>query len=107
MTVVSKSMVIILFAFFLGLKVYFFFPVGHPIHTEKCEKPSIEEVLRLQELYINELTRYRVILTELAPFLMSFCSLESGIPTRTPLRQGVLKSLVLLHEFFDSRRALA
>lgn len=55
MTVVSKSMVIILFFEIEG--ILFFFPVGRPIHTEKCEKPSIEEVLRLQELYINELTR--------------------------------------------------
>jgi len=31
--------------------------IGHPIHTEKCEKPTDEEVLRLQEVYINELTR--------------------------------------------------
>jgi len=105
MTVVSKFMVIILFAFIRDWSYSFFFTVGHPIHTEKCEKPSIEEVLRLQELYINELTRYHVILAELAPFLISFCSLESGIPTRTLLRQGVLKSSVLLHESFDSRRA--
>ncbi|PFH50930.1 hypothetical protein AMATHDRAFT_143758 [Amanita thiersii Skay4041] len=31
--------------------------IGKPIHTEKCEKPSIEEVKRVQERYIQELTR--------------------------------------------------
>ena len=31
--------------------------VGNPIHVEKCEKPSIEEVKRIQNLYIDELLR--------------------------------------------------
>ncbi|KAF8623147.1 hypothetical protein AX17_007536 [Amanita inopinata Kibby_2008] len=31
--------------------------IGKPIHIEKCEKPSIEEVMRVQEKYIQELTR--------------------------------------------------
>lgn len=30
---------------------------GRPIHTEKCAKPSIGEVMRVQEAYIDELTR--------------------------------------------------
>ncbi|KAF8634612.1 hypothetical protein AX15_000818 [Amanita polypyramis BW_CC] len=31
--------------------------IGAPIHVEKCEKPSMEEVKRVQEKYIVELTR--------------------------------------------------
>lgn len=31
--------------------------VGNPIHVEKCEKPAIEEVRRIQTLYIEELLR--------------------------------------------------
>ncbi|KAG6840504.1 hypothetical protein C0991_006301 [Blastosporella zonata] len=32
--------------------------IGKPIHVEKCEKPDIEEVVRVQQLYIEELTRF-------------------------------------------------
>ncbi|KAG6817311.1 hypothetical protein H0H87_010328 [Tephrocybe sp. NHM501043] len=31
--------------------------IGKPIHVEKSEKPDIEEVVRVQQLYIEELTR--------------------------------------------------
>jgi len=31
--------------------------IGRPIHVEKCEKPSIEEIKRVQENYIEELMR--------------------------------------------------
>ncbi|KAK2467340.1 hypothetical protein APHAL10511_000575 [Amanita phalloides] len=31
--------------------------IGKPIHVEKCEKPSLEEVKRVQERYIAEITR--------------------------------------------------
>lgn len=31
--------------------------VGRPIHTQQCERPSIEELTRVQTLYIEELTR--------------------------------------------------
>ncbi|KAK7445140.1 diacylglycerol O-acyltransferase 1 [Stygiomarasmius scandens] len=31
--------------------------IGNPIHVEQCDKPSIEEVMRVQKLYIEELTR--------------------------------------------------
>lgn len=31
--------------------------VGRPIHTQQCDRPSIEEVTRVQTLYIEELTR--------------------------------------------------
>ncbi|OSX64047.1 hypothetical protein POSPLADRAFT_1045179 [Postia placenta MAD-698-R-SB12] len=31
--------------------------VGHPIHVEKCEKPTLEEVTHVQQLYIEELIR--------------------------------------------------
>lgn len=30
---------------------------GRPIHTQQCDRPSIEEVTRVQTLYIEELTR--------------------------------------------------
>ena len=35
----------------------FFFPVGKPVHVEQCDKPSLEELMRVQEKYIEELTR--------------------------------------------------
>ncbi|EAU90640.2 diacylglycerol O-acyltransferase [Coprinopsis cinerea okayama7 len=31
--------------------------VGRPIHVNKCDKPSLEEVYRIQQQYIEELTR--------------------------------------------------
>jgi len=31
--------------------------IGRPIHVEKCDKPSLEELRRVQKLYIDELTR--------------------------------------------------
>jgi hypothetical protein len=31
--------------------------VGNPIHVEQCDKPSLEEVMRVQQRYIEELTR--------------------------------------------------
>lgn len=31
--------------------------VGRPIHIQKCNRPTIEEVTRVQTLYIEELTR--------------------------------------------------
>ena len=31
--------------------------VGRPIHTEKKEKPTLEELAAVQRLYIEELTR--------------------------------------------------
>ena len=31
--------------------------VGRPIHVEKSEKPGLEEVMRVQKMYIEELTR--------------------------------------------------
>lgn len=34
------------------------FEVGHPIHVEKCEKPTLEEIMHVQKMYIEELTRY-------------------------------------------------
>ncbi|KAF5386409.1 hypothetical protein D9757_006670 [Collybiopsis confluens] len=30
--------------------------VGNPIHVEQCDKPDIEEVMRVQKMYIEELT---------------------------------------------------
>ena len=41
--------------------------VGRPIHVEKCEKPSIEEVKRVQETYITELMRWVLITYEGQP----------------------------------------
>lgn len=34
-----------------------FFLVGKPIHVEQCDKPTLEEVMRVQKKYIEELTR--------------------------------------------------
>ncbi|KAG2057478.1 DAGAT-domain-containing protein [Suillus hirtellus] len=31
--------------------------IGRPIHVQRCEKPSLEEIERVQRLYIEELTR--------------------------------------------------
>ncbi|KAG1863551.1 diacylglycerol acyltransferase-domain-containing protein [Suillus subalutaceus] len=31
--------------------------IGRPIHVQRCEKPSLEEVERVQRMYIEELTR--------------------------------------------------
>jgi hypothetical protein len=31
--------------------------VGRPIHVDKCDKPSLDELHRVQKLYIDELTR--------------------------------------------------
>ncbi|KAF5316800.1 hypothetical protein D9619_006738 [Psilocybe cf. subviscida] len=31
--------------------------IGNPIHVEQCDKPSLEEVMRVQQKYIEELTR--------------------------------------------------
>ena len=43
---------------FMYLFFYSFFsPVGKPVHVEQCDKPTLEEVMRVQEKYIKELTR--------------------------------------------------
>lgn len=34
------------------------FLVGKPIHVTKCDKPTLEEVMRVQQKYIEELTRF-------------------------------------------------
>ncbi|KIK93533.1 hypothetical protein PAXRUDRAFT_509420 [Paxillus rubicundulus Ve08.2h10] len=31
--------------------------IGRPVHTEQCDRPTVEEVTRVQTLYIEELTR--------------------------------------------------
>jgi len=31
--------------------------IGKPIHVQQCDKPTLEEVMRVQEKYIEELTR--------------------------------------------------
>jgi len=31
--------------------------IGKPIHVEQCDKPSLEELTRVQQMYIEELTR--------------------------------------------------
>jgi 2-acylglycerol O-acyltransferase 2 len=31
--------------------------IGRPIHVQRCEKPSLEEIERVQRMYIEELTR--------------------------------------------------
>ena len=32
--------------------------VGHPIHVVQCDKPTLEEVMHVQQQYIDELMRY-------------------------------------------------
>lgn len=32
--------------------------VGNPIHVQQCDNPDIEEITRIQRMYIEELTRY-------------------------------------------------
>ena len=51
---VSKSL-----AFFTLMVpiIYLFFSVGKPIHVQQCDKPSMEEIMRVQKKYIEELTR--------------------------------------------------
>jgi hypothetical protein len=31
--------------------------IGNPIHVEQCDKPDLEEITRIQKMYIEELTR--------------------------------------------------
>ncbi|KAF4610836.1 hypothetical protein D9613_007188 [Agrocybe pediades] len=31
--------------------------IGRPIHVQQCDKPNLEEVMRVQKMYIDELTR--------------------------------------------------
>ena len=48
-------------SFMLLLFVYFtliFCLVGKPVHVEQCDKPTLEEVMRVQAKYIEELTRW-------------------------------------------------
>ncbi|KAG2141970.1 hypothetical protein DEU56DRAFT_795799 [Suillus clintonianus] len=32
--------------------------IGRPIPVQRCEKPSLEEIERVQQMYIEELTRW-------------------------------------------------
>ena len=47
--------------------------VGKPIHVERCEKPTLEELTRVQQRYIEELTQFVFVL----PFSLSETD-ESG-----------------------------
>jgi len=40
----------------------FYVSVGKPIHVERCEKPTLEELTRVQQRYIEELTRFVSVL---------------------------------------------
>jgi len=40
----------------------FYMSVGKPIHVERCEKPTLEELTRVQQRYIEELTRFVSVL---------------------------------------------
>ena len=55
--------------------------VGNPIHVEKCDKPSIEEVKRVQNMYIDELLRYVTLQTPAFP--SDAVDVEYGTHTRT------------------------
>ncbi|KAF8909272.1 diacylglycerol acyltransferase-domain-containing protein [Gymnopilus junonius] len=39
--------------------------IGHPIHVQQCDKPTLEEIVRIQTMYIEELTRYGFFLRPL------------------------------------------
>ena len=41
-----------------GFMLTFYVSVGKPIHVERCEKPTLEEQTRVQQRYIEELTRF-------------------------------------------------
>lgn len=60
--------------------------VGKPIRVEKCQQPTIDKVMRVQKMYIEELTRcvLRVYATS-SPFSHSHFSVVSGIHTKTSL----------------------
>lgn len=62
------------------------FPVGKPITVEKCEKPSLEEVKRVQAKYIAELTRY-VPDVSVVSKLLKFVIIAYGMRTKTSLRK--------------------
>lgn len=49
--------------------------VGHPIPVEKCDKPTLDEVMKVQAQYIEELMR------SVYPFVILFWSLTSHLPT--------------------------
>ena len=39
-------------------RLTFYVSVGKPIHVRRCEKPTLEELTRVQQRYIEELTRF-------------------------------------------------
>lgn len=47
--------------------------VGRPIHCEKREKPTMEEVTRVQEQYIAELMRWALSLQSIEHALNDMC----------------------------------
>ena len=55
--------------------------VGKPIHVERCEKPTLEELTRVQQQYIEELTRFVSIL----PFSLRETD-ESGVESGTHIK---------------------
>ena len=56
--------------------------VGKPIHVERCEKPTLEELTRVQQQYIEELTRFVSIL----PLLSLGETDESGVESGTHIK---------------------
>lgn len=79
------------------------FPVGKPIPVEKCEKPSLEEVKRVQAKYIAELTRYVPDFFFVSKLLKS-AVVAYGMPTKTSLRKqdcanSALSTSSDLHEY--------
>ena len=71
-----------------ALRLTFYVSVGKPIHVERCEKPTLEELTSVQQRYIEELTRFVSI------FCLSLgetdeSGVESGTHIKTRLQRRV------------------
>ena len=63
--------------------------VGRPIHVNRSTNPSMEEITRVQKLYIQELERsvIEITLRSTVHILNRFTMSESGISIRTNLQR--------------------
>ena len=53
--------------------------VGHPIHVVQCDKPTLEEIMHVQQQYIDELMRYVH-----SHFPSAFVRSPASVPPRSP-----------------------
>lgn len=60
--------------------------VGRPIRVQQCDKPTLDEVVRIQGQYIEELMRYASKFVCGMGISLIRVLAGSGIPTRTSLR---------------------